>query len=312
MTQECSLTRDAATKAATLRVAAPGPWKAYAGKTESSVNFAVPVASGTGPGDFPLPGGEWEVFAVEQAGTVQRVAERLLPMAGGHNFRDLGGMPAHGGKRTVWGKLFRTDDLQNLTPRDLAYLASIPVATIVDFRTPGERAKAPDAVPAGVKNVLHYPITPGNLHPNEEGAPQHGDMDKFMRAIYRALVGDPAIAATYRAFFARIGNDGDLPLIFHCAAGKDRTGFAAALILLALGVDRETVFADYEFSNACLSSKYASLIAKAPEFGGLYIVKRAYLEEALHLVEREHGSVERYLTTILGVNIPRLRESFLA
>ena len=306
-----AITRDAATKAATLTVAKDGPWQVFAGKDAQTIDFTAPIATGAVSGSFPLPVDGWAVFAVRQNGEERVLAERQLPMEGGYNFRDLGGIKGHDGKRTVWGKLFRTDDLQNLTKDDSAYLSSIPVATIVDFRTHYERDKGPDTIPPGVKNALHYPITPGNLDPRKNSPEDFGGMDNFMLAIYRDLVNDAAITATYRAFFRRVQQNADLPLLFHCSAGKDRTGFAAAMILFALGVDRETIFSDYEASNAYLGDKYAAIIAANPEHGGLFTVKPAYLEESLRVIEQEHGNVETYLTSVLDVDIALMRERFL-
>lgn len=209
MQLDFAITRDPASKAATLTVAATGQWEAYAGKDAESMNFASPVASGEGPGEFPLPGDRWTVFSIRQNGESRSLAERRLPMQGGYNFRD------------------------------------------------------------------------------------------------------PAIAGTYRAFFAHVQESAALPLLFHCAAGKDRTGFAAAMILFALGVDEETIFADYEASNAYLGDKYAPAIAANPEHGGLFTVKRAYLEESLRAIEQEYGHVETYLESALAVDIQLMRERFL-
>lgn len=311
MQLDFAITRDPASKAATLTVAATGQWEAYAGKDAESMNFASPVASGEGPGEFPLPGDRWTVFSIRQNGESRSLAERRLPMQGGYNFRDLGGIKGYGGKRVVWGKLFRTDDLQSLTREDSAYLASIPLTTIVDFRTHHERERKPELVPAGVKSALHCPIMPGNLDPRKNSPESFGGMDNFMLAIYRDFVRDPAIAGTYRAFFAHVQESAALPLLFHCAAGKDRTGFAAAMILFALGVDEETIFADYEASNAYLGDKYAPAIAANPEHGGLFTVKRAYLEESLRAIEQEYGHVETYLESALAVDIQLMRERFL-
>jgi protein-tyrosine phosphatase len=312
MTARFAIARDATTKTATLTVAMEGPWQAFAGKDMRSVDFSAPVAAGAETGSFPLPGSSWTIFAVRQNGKEHFLAERQLPMKNGYNFRDLGGIPGHSGKLTVWGKLFRTDDLQNLTQEDAAYLATIPLTTIVDFRTHHERDKRPDTVLCSVKNALHYPIMPGNLNPHKNFPEDFGDIDEFMLAIYREFVRDQAITSAYRTFFRHVQENADLPLLFHCSAGKDRTGFAAAMLLFALGVDREIIFSDYEASNAYLGDKYAPIIAANPEHGGLFTVKRAYLEESLRVINEEHGNVETYLSSMLAVDIALMRERFVA
>lgn len=303
--------RDADTKTATLVVSGNGDWRVFAGKNAATVDFSTPVAQGTGPRILVLPEEftTWTCFALKRGGEVRYTAERHLPMAGGYNFRDLGGFAGADGKRTAWGRFFRTDDLANLTKADLAYLASIPVATVVDFRTDRERNGAPDKIPSSVTRDVHFPVAPGFL--GDGAGTRYDNADQFMLALYRDLVHDPAIAETYKQFFALVQDSDRVPLLFHCAAGKDRTGLAAALILTALGVDREAIYADYEASNTYLGDKYAPLIAANPEHGGLYRVKRMFLAEAFARLEDAHGSVERYLETVLNVDIRRMRQLYL-
>lgn len=313
------ITRDPATKIATLTVSRNGAWELFAGKSLAGVDFSRPVASGAGPGEqtVPLPG--WACFALRMEGEKDReplfLAERRLPMAGGHNFRDLGGFSGAGGKRVAWGKFFRTDGLATLTEADLAYLASIPVAAIVDFRTAEEDERSPDAIPASVKNVARLPIAPGYMSDRAvKNLEDYATPDDFMFEMYRDLALDAGITDSYRQFFALVqaGEFRDnLPVIFHCSAGKDRTGFAAALILHALGVDKRTILADYEVSNRYLEDKYAPYIVGKPHLKGLFTVKKAFLEEAFRLVESAHGSLETYLETVLDVDIAAMRRNFL-
>ena len=308
------LTRDAATKAATLTVAGQGAWQLHTAGAHCRGGDAGPVATGGGQGVFALPfvADNWACFALRQNGGTRYLAERHLPMAGGYNFRDLGGFPGADGKRVAWGKFFRTDGLSALTAGDLAYLASIPIATIVDFRTAEEREHSPDKIPAGVKNTVLLPIAPGYMSQGTtKDLEDYDSPDDFMLEMYRDLALDPSIAEAYRQFFARVQAEGDLPLIFHCSAGKDRTGLAAALILHALGVDRETILADYEASNAYLGDKYASYIEKRPYLKGLFTVKKDFLKEAFVLIAGEYGSVETYLEDVLAVDIAGMRRRFL-
>lgn len=311
MTSDFTILRDAATKAATLRVTGRGAWEIYAGPAQDRIDETRPVASGTGPGEFTLPVSSraWACFSVRRGNAAFLAAERHLPMRGGYNFRDLGGLAGAGGKRVAWGKFIRADELENLTGDDLAYLESMPLRTIVDFRTESEVQRAPDKVPVSVGTVLHSPVAPGYLNAGHTG--RFTSSEDFMLGIYRDLALDPAIAETYRLFFKHVQNDKDVPILFHCAAGKDRTGVAAAFVLFALGVDREAVFADYTASNVYLGAKYAPIIASAPEQQGLYTVQPSFLAEALDLIEDRHGSVENYLRDVLEVDIPALRERYL-
>ena len=314
--ERTAITRDPATKAATLTVAQSGRWDLFAGKNVADVDFSRPIASGAGPGKQTLAPAGWACFALHAEERDEKepllLAERHLPMAGGYNFRDLGGFAGTNGGRVAWGKFFRTDGLSTLTEGDLAYLTSIPVVTIVDFRTAEENEHAPDKIPASVKNVLRLPIAPGYM--SERAArnlEDYASPDEFMLEMYRDLALDPGITASYRQFFAAVQAEKDIPIIFHCSAGKDRTGLAAALILAALGVDRETILADYEASNRYLGDKYAPYIAKKPYLRGLFTVKKAFLLEAFRLLESEYGSLAAYLETALDVDIAAMRRRFL-
>lgn len=314
-----AITRNPLTKAPALTVTVDGKWTLFAGKDAASVDYTVPVVSGEAPGTYTLPEGgpyacnaRWACFAFRRGDRTTLLAERHLPMAGGYNFRDLGGFSGADGKRVIWGKFFRTDGLGELTDADLAYLASIPIRTIVDFRTAEEAAHLPDRIPASVTAAVSLPIAPGYMNPAESRAlEEYESQDAFMLHMYRDLAQDPAIAATYKRFFAHVQAEGDIPLIFHCSAGKDRTGVAAALLLTALGVDRETIFRDYEASNVYLGDKYAGYIKANPHIKGLFTVKEAFLAEAFALIEATHGSVESCLETVLGVDITSMRRRFL-
>ena len=314
MMDSCMIIRDKETKAATLVMRESGPWRLYAGPQPSKVNRERPVLDGNAPGRYPVrvePGAR-SYFVVELDGRAVPLAERLLPMEGGWNFRDLGGMPTGDGRRTAWGKLIRADGLNGLSDADLAYLASVPLTTIADFRNEHEAAKAPDRLPPSVKRHLHLAITPGRL---EAGNPRaifaNPAGDGFMEEMNRTLALDPGIQAVYREFFSKVQNEENLPLLFHCSAGKDRTGFAAALILLSLGVDRETVMADYMASERHLTGKYDALMAKYPDHAALFMVKPSYLEAALDAIDEQYGGVEPYMREALGVDIGKMKELFL-
>lgn len=316
-TKRTAIRRDPLTKTAALSVAQEGRWALFAGKKLADIDFSFPVITGDGSGTVPLPlaASGWACFALvfeSRPDAPVYLAERRLPMAGGFNFRDLGGFSGAAGKRVAWGAFFRTDGLSSLTDEDLAYLASIPITTLVDFRTAEEGGRSPDRVPPSVKNVLSLPIAPGYMNPEaEKGLEDYESPDAFMLHMYEDLVLDKGITAAYRKFFASVQRADEVPILFHCSAGKDRTGIAAALILSSLGVDREAILADYESSNGYLEEKYALAIEQKPYLRGLLTVKRLFLESAFDLAEREYGSIENYLETGLSVDIDVMRRRFL-
>jgi protein-tyrosine phosphatase len=315
------ITREAKTKAAVLEIlapedpeeadvcqtfspldASPGRWSLHSGPAGTG----APLADGDGPGRFPLPGAGKEhlIFALRLQDRIYRLAERRLPMEGGWNVRDLGGFAGAGGQRTLWGKILRADDLKNLTPADQAYLASLPLRTVLDFRLEEEAVLFPDLLPATVRRRLTRPILAGGRNP--AAAAFSGDeADAFMMDIYRYLVLDERPLAVYRELFHLLQWEEDAPpLLFHCSAGKDRTGVAAALVLFSLGVSPETVLRDYLASHWCLAGKY-------PSSAGIFSVREIYLQAALEAIARVHGSLGGYLEKVLGVDQDRMRRLYL-
>lgn len=238
--------------------------------------------------------------------------ERRLPLLRGRNFRDLGGMPAAGGRRVVSGRLFRADDLHALCQEDLDFLAAIPIVTVFDFRSASEAARHPDKLPASVKDHVFLPIVPGRLEPwnPDEGLRAKGGHG-FMVDIYRSLVLDEPCIVMYREFFQYVQNGECPPLLFHCSAGKDRTGMAAACILLSLGVEWEHIVRDYMDSNICLAGKYDQIIARNMERAPIFFADPGYLAAALAAMEEKSGSADEYLRSVLGINVERMRGLFL-
>lgn len=305
--------RDKTSKLPSLIVKTSGPWSLYRGRCPETMDYSKPVAQGKGAGAFPLDTETVHAcFALKTGGKTLFLAERQLPMSGGHNFRDLGGIRAAGGRPVLWGKFFRADELHRLTEEDLGYLASIPLISVVDFRTRDESALSADKIPASVKQVYRYPITPGNISPERMGSiMKKKGPEAIMIDIYGNLAENEKISEIYRNFFALLQNEKELPLLYHCTAGKDRTGVATALLLFALGADEESVMDDYLASNAYLKEKYGEIIAQYPEQEALLTVKRLYLETYLQKLTERHGSVENYLTQVLKADPEKMRRTYL-
>jgi len=240
------------------------------------------------------------------------LSEQHLPMYGGYNFRDLGGIRTSDGKYVKWGKIFRSDDLHELTPGDLDYLSSIPLTSIVDFRSEKEMQIAPDKNPASVKKNYPFSITPGNLTSAESVSGfSIAQMDSVMMNMNELLVSDSACITQYKDFFELLQNEDNIPLMFHCSAGKDRTGMGAALFLFALGVDEETILKDYLLSNVYLRGKYAKYIAEKPNLKPLFEVKPQFLMEGIDKMKNDYGTPQKYIEEVLGVDIQKMREMYL-
>jgi protein-tyrosine phosphatase len=174
---------------------------------------------------------------------------------GAHNFRDLGGYPA-GDSRTRWGRLFRSDALHELTEGDIALVRRLGLRSIVDLRTPSEAARTGRGRMAN-EAVLHLDVSVSqDAHGERGSAPSVSDDDTLVtRYIAYLDAGGDAFVRALRQMA-----DGDnLPMVFHCFFGKDRSGVLAALVLDCLGVERDTVVADYALSAVGMPSLLASL-----------------------------------------------------
>jgi protein-tyrosine phosphatase len=228
---------------------------------------------------------------------------RSVPLAGASNFRDLGGYRGHGGRHVKWRRLFRSAHLATLTAQDQARLEQLGVARAVDFRGVQERAALPYQIPGLAQHVLGIEPTvvqrvAARLQTGESLTPEY--TVALMQDTYRSLSAEnaPRFAELFALLLAS-----DAPLVFHCTAGKDRTGFAAALILLALGVPRDVVVQDYLLTNT-LFRRPASAHdnhASPAVMDALWRVQEDYLEAAFTAVDGHPGGFDGYLAEVLGV-----------
>lgn len=307
--------RDKQTKAIKLTVKEDSSWKLFSGNKPDSIDISKPLLIGEKAGIFNIESTnntnrQYFIFKNNE-GTIL-LSERHLPMEGGYNFRDLGGFKTKEGKYTKWGKLFRSDDLNHLTENDLNYLASIPMNTIVDFRSGQEIEKAPDKNPESLKKNISLSIEPGNISTYEQlFSLSEKEMEQFMMNLNVSLVTDSTIINKYKEFFALLQSDNDIPLMFHCSAGKDRTGMATTLILYALGVDEKTIIDDYLASNYYLADKYAPMKKQYPNMAALFEVRANYIKAGLEQIKKDHISIDNYLINVLKVDIDRMKQMYL-
>jgi protein-tyrosine phosphatase len=246
---------------------------------------------------------------------VATALERVLPLEGVRNFRDLGGYATLDGRRVRWRQIFRSASLGTLTARDHAHLEGLGLRAVFDLRATDERAKEPVRWGGGPGPRLLEHDYVLDLSALSQVLPRPDvDVAAARGAFMRLYEGLPAhFAAAYRALFAAL-LQGEAPLAFNCSAGKDRTGVGAALLLAALGVPRDTIVADYLLSNdhyrpgpgaaAAMSGRHGEwLRAVRPEILQVMLtVDASYLEAALAAIERTHGSIDGYLGSALGVD----------
>ena len=232
---------------------------------------------------------------------------RRLNFEGAMNFRDLGGYPAAGGRRTRWRRLFRSDSLADLTQPDLEQLAYLGLHGLVDFRTETERVLKPNRLPEGAGiRVLEVGFLPaGTLEMLEEvraGTISAQELERRVVSQYRKFGLDHA--GEYRQAVAFATEADNYPLLIHCTSGKDRTGFASALLPLAVGVPRDVVIQDYDLANL-YRRDVSHLFGPKTQKDVISLLLSAqahYLEAALEEIDRVYGSFEVYLTRTLGVD----------
>jgi protein-tyrosine phosphatase len=230
-------------------------------------------------------------------------------LQGASNFRDIGGHHNAEGRRVRRGQVFRSDHLAGLTAADLALLETLGIGHSLDFRGAAECAATPYAIP-GVQRValtieptviarMQALVAQGIVPTTEETV-------DLMRETYRDFVNHNAM--TYGRFLRHL-LDAPTPQVFHCTAGKDRTGFAAALLLSALGVDRATIEQDYLLTNQ-LYKRDAKLEGQGHPhvMKVLWQVQPEFLDAAFDTIDGEHGGMQNYLHGAIGLSHQELTE----
>jgi protein-tyrosine phosphatase len=268
-------------------------------------------------------------FCLEsEQGDLAILAERQLPLEGAPNFRDLGGYETFDGRRLRWGKLYRSSKLSNLTDTDLHRLQRLGLTLVCDFRNVLEQELEPSRLgedhPARRASL---PVAPGSLHGFlenlQQGVINVEDASGLMQAINREFVSDqmPQYAEMFRLLLL-----GDQQVLIHCASGKDRTGFGAALILDVLGVEEEKIIEDYLLTNRYLplDEEVERLSREFADQGGapvpeealrpLMEVRPEYLAACFEEIRERYESREHFFEAALDLDeekLALLRERYL-
>jgi protein-tyrosine phosphatase len=214
------------------------------------------------------------------------------------NLRDMGGIATASGQRIAPGRLWRSSHFAELAPSDAPAIEALGLRCVIDLRGALERERAPSRLAQPALRELHLPIEPRAMGALRDlraaGAVDEQALAAIMREVYRRFVRQHA--SVFANFLRLLGDDTTpLPLVFHCTAGKDRTGWAAALTLLALGVPREAVIADFMQSNGRWRMQ-----GEAADWALLASVRADYLACAFEEIERGWGSTDAYLSSALG------------
>ena len=256
--------------------------------------------------------------------TFQNEDYRLLPMDGAHNTRELGGYKTTDGKSVKWGMLYRSDKLSDISDTDQSYLQDLGIKKIIDFRSKEEKEEDPDIIPKGI-DYIEMPISVDGAMRSKIEAVLKGETNKDVKSFL--IDANKEFVSNYNDVyenFLRNLIDDDGPALFHCTAGKDRAGFAAAITLIALGVSKEDVINDYMKTNQFTKERIEEIIGQielmtlyqtdAEILRPLLGVEREYIETAFQTAEEKYGSLENFIRDGLNISdedIQKLRNKFI-
>ena len=285
---------------------------AASGRIYVSIAPAVtPTAPATPPGArAPSPG---------PGATV--AAERRVGLNGPVNFRDLGGYKSADGRRVRWGRVFRSDALL-LDDEDLEDFAGLGIRTVYDLRSDIERQATPNRLPEEAPPaVVVLPLVSDNPDANPLVGIESTDGEDFLAHLYGHILEHSA--TNFGAVLTGLSETDHLPAVFHCAAGKDRTGMVAAVLLSILGVSLEDILDDYELTSRYRTTEHVQASMQrleenqglAPEIiAGMLRAPRWAMQRALTSVAERFGGFDGYATGPAGVSagVPdRLRRLLL-
>lgn len=270
------------------------------------------------------------------------ISTRLVNLDGTDNFRDCGGYETIEGRRVKWGLLYRSDQLSNISERDVAFLKNMGLKTIVDYRSKSEASAAPNKE---ISDANTYSLDPyaktaqlaaGSIDDDVNKSildllkehkfypEKYGDPEENMYKQYKKFIYSDSSKKAYRELIKLILDEHNLPLVQHCRGGKDRTGFGVAIILLALGVREECVIYDYTLTTQYrvtknkkqmnLYKKYTKDEQTLTLLSTLQQSKEIYMETAINEMKKTYGSIDSYLKDALGIDQDvkeKLKEIFL-
>lgn len=256
--------------------------------------------------------------------------ELRIPISGTQNFRDIGGYLGADGRRVKRGLLFRSDQLSKLDDAGIAALKALGIRTIIDFRSPPERAASPNR-DFGAQTIVCNPsaetaeLSASFAAGGDEdrvlveqlcARQDLGSAEEGILSQYRTFVTAPRSIEAFRSFMQALAQPDCAPMVFHCRGGKDRTGFAALLILGALGVSEEDIIDDFVKTRLNRAARTQEKLARYRAYtdrADVLDYLAALLDAAPHFIEasiqeiaRSSGSISAYLTDILGMTQEQL------
>ncbi|MFK7807855.1 MAG: tyrosine-protein phosphatase [Saprospiraceae bacterium] len=308
-----------------LHFAESKKWKIVMAEDPNTIDWDKPTA--TFDGDyiaFPKAGLEGRKFfgiTSEDGSDRYLVTERIVPMKGAINFRDLGGLPAGENRIVRWGRIFRSDKLSDLTKKDLKYMSDLDIKAVCDFRNDIEVEKDRDRLPEGVK---YYQFAIADKEGKEHKRIKKEVLSKRLKGKaakeyfgYIMTAFADSVATDFKPVIELLLNEEekDVPLLYHCTGGKDRTGLMSIVILSALGVEKEVVKNEYLMSNFYRfeenkkKSRRARLVGIDTETSSYaFAVQEEYFDRVFDVIENKYGGMDNYLELKFNLNEERRNE----
>lgn len=243
--------------------------------------------------------------------------ERYIDVRGGYNIRDIGGYRTNDGGVVKWRKLFRAGLLTRIDLSQPELMKSLSLRTICDFRTNAEQEASPDRWYELEKiQRFSFPIGEGRVDKLDQMKASdlmEGKGHHLYKANQSYVLNE---GPRYRAFFATILEEDNYPILYHCTAGKDRTGFATFLLLSALGVDRDDIIEDYLLTNTYLKTFVNNFVGEIAKKIGIaedlvrtiFLAKEEYLEGAITLIQEQYDSIDNYMSQELLLGPQEVRK----
>ncbi len=302
----------------TINFSTSGYYKIYQGLSPKSINWSKIVAEVSNTNKAVIENKEQATrlfFGVID--TLKKdtaiVSERLIPMQGTNNFRDIGGIPTTDGRYTKWGMIYRSGRLESLTEADIDRFRDLDIQQVFDFRNDIEIGKAPDRLPDDYKGeYTQLPIVDkeGKAYQEMKRRVFFGERRGETKELFTTVMSKFAdsSALDFKPLFDKLLVT-NAPLLYHCTGGKDRTGYATAIILSILGVDKETIISEYLMSNyykyeKALASmdklRYAGLDSETTS--ALFLVQQEYIEKVFEIIENDFGGMDNYLEVKFGID----------
>jgi len=270
------------------------------------------------------------ILGCTQKNNTKQEAEhvRHIELEGEPNFRDLGGYETTDGKTIKWGEIYRSGKFSKLTEKDVEILDSLKIKTVVNFLTPQEiEHDGSDKLPASTRQVSQAVDVGGDWAIAVMEARKSGDFSKVSPDLnpefHRMLTNEAQ--DQYSALYKEIINEENRPLVFHCSHGIHRTGTATAILLWYLGVPWETVREDYLLSNEYRAEGVIIRLQQLQELAAknqdipvdevdmtnvmaFYILEGHYIDAVKETIEKEYGSIDRYMSNGLGLSDSELKQ----